>query len=78
MSKPATKSFTPVSLAVDAILVLGFFALIYSLVASHVPSSDIWMIRFWGGLTAGCLTAVFWLCIQMFRAVLRFQRETRR
>jgi hypothetical protein len=36
------------------------------------------MIALWAGLTAACLTAVFWLAIQMFRVVLRAQREARK
>jgi len=35
------------------------------------------MIMLWAGLTAACMTAVFWLAGQMFRAVLRAQREAR-
>jgi len=32
----------------------------------------------WGGLTAACMSGVFWLCIQMFRLVLRAQLADRR
>ena len=78
MSQPEKKSVTPVSLAVDAILVIAFFVFIYTVVAPHVPSNDGRMVRLWGGLTAACMTGVFWLCIQMFRVVLRAQRESRR
>jgi hypothetical protein len=78
MSQQEGKSITPVSLAVDAVLVLAFFAIIYKLVASHVPSNDSFWIVTWGGLTAACMSAVFWLCIQMFRVVLKAQREAKR
>jgi hypothetical protein len=78
MSQQEGKSLTPVSLAVDAVLVLAFFALIYKLVAPHVPSNNSFWIVTWGGLTAACMASVFWLCIQMFRVVLKAQRENRR
>ncbi len=74
MSQPETKLTSPVSLAVDAILVLAFFLFIYSLVSTHVPSNDPQMIRLWGMLCSACMSGVFWLCIQMFRVVLRAQR----
>ena len=77
MSQQEGKSFTPVSLAVDAVLVLAFFAIIYRLVASHVPSREQFWVVFWGALTAACMSAVFWLCIQMFRVVLKAQRAKR-
>jgi len=73
MSQPEAKSFTPVSLAVDAVLVVAFYLFIYSIVSPHVPSNDPKMILIWGGLCAACMTGVFWLCIQMFRVVLRAQ-----
>jgi hypothetical protein len=78
MSQPEKKFVTPVSLAVDAILCVAFFAFMYTVLAPHVPSNDSRMILLWGGLTSACMTGVFWLCIQMFRVVLRAQRESRR
>ena len=78
MSQQEGKSTTPGSLAVDAVLVVALFTLIYSLVAPHVPSNDrVWIVT-WGGLTAACMSCVFWLCIQMFRVVLKAQRANRR
>ena len=78
MAQPETKFTSPASLIVDAILVIGFFVFIYTLVAPHVPSNDKSMILLWGGLCAACMTAVFWLCVQMFRVVLRAQRADAR
>ena len=78
MAQPETKLTSPASLLVDAILVVGFFLFIYSLVSPHVPSNDKSMILLWGGLCAACMTGVFWLCVQMFRVVLRAQRADRR
>ena len=72
------KLVTPASLLVDAILVILFFAYEYSVCSTHVPSHDPKMILLWGGLTAFCLTLVFWLALQMFRVVFRFHRQQRR
>lgn len=78
MAQPEQKFTTPASLVVDAILVVAFFIGIYLWVAPHVPSNDRSMIVLWAGLTSACMSGVFWLCIQMFRVVLRAQREARR
>jgi hypothetical protein len=76
MSQPETKRPSPASLAVDAVLVVGFFAFMFGVLKSHVPSNDPRMINLWGALTTACLTAVWWLCIQMFRVVLRKQIDS--
>jgi hypothetical protein len=78
MAQPEQKLTSPVSLVVDAILVIAFFLFIYSIVAPHVPTTDAKMTLLWGGLCAACMTGVFWLCIQMFRVVLRAQQADRR
>jgi hypothetical protein len=75
MADSRTKLVTRGSLAVDAVLVVAFFTYMYGVVSTHVPSNDPGMIRLWGAITASCLTAVFWLALQMFRVVLRAQRE---
>ena len=62
----------------SAVLVVAFFLFIYTVVAPHVPSNSKNMVLLWGGLTAACMTGVFWLCIQMFRVVLRAQRAAQR
>lgn len=77
MAPPERKLTSPVSLVVDAVLVIVFFVFIYSIVAPHVPTNDKSMVLLWGGLCAACMTAVFWLCVQMFRIVLRVHREDR-
>ena len=74
MAQPETKLTSPASLIVDAILVVGFFIFIYTTVAPHVPTNDKSMELLWGGLCSACMTGVFWLCVQMFRVVLRAQR----
>lgn len=72
------KLVTPVSLIVDAVLVGAFFAFLFFTLRSHVPSRDPVMITLWSALAASCLSGVFWLAVQMFRVVLRFQRASRR
>ena len=69
---------TPVSVAIDVVLVAIFSFIIYRLVSPHVPSNDPKMIMLWGGLCTACMAGVFWLCIQMFRVVLRAQLEAGR
>jgi hypothetical protein len=72
------KLTTPVSLAVDAVLVVVFFLYMYSVLSTHVPSTDPKMILIWGLYTTSCLTGVFWLALQMFRVTYRAQREARK
>jgi hypothetical protein len=78
MAQSDSKSVTPVTIVVDAVLVIAFFAYLYHLVSPHVPSTDPRMIMIWGAACAACMSGVFWLCIQMFRVVLRAQREAGR
>ena len=78
MDQPARISITPASLAVDASLCLVVFAVLFGLLRSHVQSHDPKMIALWAGAAAACMTAVFWLATQMFRVVLRVQREARK
>lgn len=75
MAQPEPKLVTPASLAVDAVLVVVFFAYMYGVLSPHVTSNDPKMIMIWGALTTSCLTGVFWLALQMFRVTLRAQRD---
>ena len=77
MSSPEKKSFSVVSLIIDLVLTAIAFVIFYSLVHSHVPSTDPKMIMLWGGLTAGCMAGVFWLAWNMLKVVFKFQRATR-
>jgi hypothetical protein len=77
MAQPATKLVTPLSLVVDLVLVAAFFVFLFSLLKSHVPSTDPKMITLWAALGTSCMTGVFWLCVQMFRVVFRAQRAAR-
>jgi hypothetical protein len=74
MAQPETKLVTPVSLLVDAVLVIAFFVYMYGVVKSHVPSDDPKEIIGWGAACSACISGVFWLALQMFRVVLRAQR----
>ena len=79
MSETNPTKPTPIlRIAIDLVLCAGFFALMFSVIRSHVPSNDPAMITFWSGAAASCMTVVFWLCIQMFRVVLKAQREAAR
>ena len=78
MSSSAKKPFNVVSLIIDLVLTAIAFVIFYSLVISHVPSSDPAMIKLWGGLTAGCMAGVFWLAWQMVKVVYQFQRASRK
>lgn len=69
------KSFTSLSVAVDAVLVAGFFVLMFTLLRPHVPSDSALNITIWAVLTSACMTGTFWIAIQMFRVVLKGQRE---
>ena len=78
MATPEKKSFSPVMLVIDLALTAGFFAFIFGVVKTHVPSLDPKMINLWGGLAAGCMSGVFWLAMQMVKTVYRFQRDSRK
>lgn len=78
MAASESKPLSPIRLLVDFILVVAFFAYLFSLLRSHVPSTDPTMITVWAAAGASCMTGVFWLCIQMFRVVLQGQRELNR
>ena len=77
MSLPNHKLTSPGSLAVDAVLCVLFFACMFKVLGPHVPSNNPRMIALWGAGASSCLTGVFWLCIQMFRVVLRAQLAAR-
>jgi len=78
MSQSEAKLVTRTSLVVDVILVVAFFLYMYSVLSTHVPSNDRRMILVWGAICTSCLTALFWLALQMFRVTLRAQRAAKR
>jgi hypothetical protein len=77
MQQQENKLVTPVSLVVDAILVIAFFIYMYGVVSTHVPSKDHRMVLVWGAAGSACLTTVFWLALQMFRVVARADRASK-
>lgn len=64
------KHVTPVTIAIDLVLVAVVFFFMFGWVKSHVPSSDPKFVTIFGGLTALCVTGVVWMAIQMFRVVV--------
>ncbi|RFC49999.1 MAG: hypothetical protein DUW69_000769 [Verrucomicrobia bacterium] len=74
MEQPTEKFTTPLSLVVDVVLLVLFFAYLFSVLKSHVPSNNPKLITLWAALAASCLTGVFWLALQMFRVVFRAYR----
>jgi hypothetical protein len=63
--------------AIDGLLTLLVFVLFTWILRSHVPSNDPFYIWLWGAISASCMAALFWLALQMFRAVLRAQLEAK-
>lgn len=78
MDQPERKPLRARTLAVDAGLTLAVFAFFTWILRSHVPSNDPFYIWLWAAITASCLAALFWLALQMFRAVLGMQLASRR
>lgn len=78
MAQSEKKYVTPVSILIDAILVIGFFVYMFGVLKPHVPSNDPKMITLWALLTSACMSGTFWICIQMFRVVFRAQREAKK
>jgi hypothetical protein len=78
MNSPDRKLVSPASLAVDAVLVVAFFAFLFKVLRSHVQSNDPVNIAIWAGLASACLSSVFWLAIQMFRVVYRAQKASKK
>jgi hypothetical protein len=75
MQQQDNKLVTPVSLMVDTVLVIAFFIYMYTVVSTHVQSHNHKMILFWGAACSFCMTLVFWLALQMFRVVVKAQRQ---
>jgi hypothetical protein len=72
--KPARRS----SHVLDAGLTVAVFAFLTWVLSGHVPSNDPFGIWLWAAVTASCLTALFWLVLQMFRAVRQAQRAAKK
>jgi hypothetical protein len=77
MDQPARQPSTRLPRLVDAGLTLAAFGLFTWVLRSHVPSNDPTDIWLWSAVGASCLAALFWLALQMFRAVWRAQHARR-
>ena len=69
------KHVTPVTIAIDLLLISIFFFFMFGWVKSHVASSDPKFVVFFGASTALCVTGVFWMAIQMFRIVVAGEKR---
>ena len=78
MSSPEKKPVSVVSVVIDLAITAVAFVIFYTLVHTHVPSTDPKMIMLFGALTAGCMSGVFWLALNMLKVVFKFQRDTRK
>jgi hypothetical protein len=77
MDQPPPKPARRASMLFDAVLTLIVFVFFTWVLRGHVPSNDPFDIWFWGAVSSACLTAVFWLGLQMYHAVYRMQRDER-
>lgn len=63
-------------LVVDVIAVGAFFLVFaFVLLPSHVPSEKPLWINVWSIGSAACMSGVFWIALNMFRVVFRYQKE---
>lgn len=68
-ASPEQKHVTPITIFCDFVLCGVFFYFMFGWVKPHVPASSALFLNFFGASTAACVTAVFWMAIQMFRIV---------
>ena len=62
-------------IVLDLLITLAVFVFMVFVMKSHVPSENPGIIVVVPMFTASCFTAVFWLALQMFKAVLAHQRD---
>jgi drug/metabolite transporter (DMT)-like permease len=74
MAEPKKRPFPVKAFVIDTVLTVLFFVVMYVILRGHVPSYDPAMIALWAFLTSACITAVFWLALQMFKVTLQLQR----
>lgn len=77
MAQSETKLVKPVDFAVDVVVVGAFFAFIFAILRSHVPSNHASSVFIWAGLSSACMSGVFWLAVWMLRMVYRHQKQLR-
>ena len=63
------------AIAVDLLITLVVFVAMVFVFKSHVPSETPMVVLAVAAFTSACFTALFWLAMQMFKAVLTHQRE---
>ncbi len=78
MDQPETKPAARSTFLVDTVLTAAAFAFFTWILSGHVPSNNPFDIWLWGAVSAACMAALFWLALQMFRAVWRAQRSTKK
>jgi hypothetical protein len=69
------KHVTPVTIAIDLVLVAILFVFWFGICKSHVPATDPKFVNLFGALTAISITGVFWIAIQMFRVVVAGEKR---
>lgn len=69
------KHVTPVTIAIDLVLVAVLFVFWFGVCKAHVPSTDPKLVTLFGALTAISITGVFWIAIQMFRVVVAGEKR---
>jgi membrane glycosyltransferase len=62
-------------IALDLLITLVVFVAMIFVLRSHVPSETPAIVLAVSAFTSACLTALFWLAMQMFKAVFSHQRE---
>ncbi|MBE2215874.1 MAG: hypothetical protein IAE82_18520 [Opitutaceae bacterium] len=63
------------NVVLDSALALAAFVFFTWIARGHVPSESETIKSLVGSFTGACMAGVFWLAWQMFRVVLRGQRE---
>jgi len=62
----------------DLLITLVVFVALIFVFKPHVPGYSPMLVLAISAFTSSCVTAVFWLAMQMFKAVLKHQRESRK
>ena len=78
MSKSEGQLVSAKGIITDLALVLVFFACFAVYLRPYVPSYKEPFVTVFATATAVCLSAVFWLCLSMFRVILADQRKRAR
>jgi len=63
------------AIAIDLLITLVVFVALLFVFRSHVPGYSPMIVLAFSAFTSACVTALFWMAMQMFKAVLSHQRE---